>query len=368
LTILLISLSTTTKINEKLKKTSLYKSIVSFINKVLSNYEGQNMVFLKDKELLLKNIVNHFMTSYFRLWFNVPIDNHLLNGVIKKYNDSFTKIKKIVKELENKLNVEINDDEIAFLTLYIQGHVLSLKNIDDKLKVVIVCPEGIHTSTLIKFELENHFSNKVIILDTLSKRNLSKSNLNPDFIISTENLKERNYVKVSPIFSSIDIHAIENKIKSFEKEHIRGNDLLNIDHIHIVEETKTFEEAIKLSFEKMVSKNIVTSSYVDHIVKKIKQEDIYFIIPPYIALPHANPKYGARGLGIEISLFKEPIEVGDNKLQLFISLAAVDNKQHITVLKDLSKILRSNKTIEEIINSKTKKEVYTIFKNTMEEK
>jgi mannitol/fructose-specific phosphotransferase system IIA component (Ntr-type)/galactitol-specific phosphotransferase system IIB component len=315
------------------------------------------------------------MTSYFRISYKIPIDNYLLNDVQKKYKDTFNLIKKIInsKDLKNELGIEIDDNEIAFLTVFIEGHMLSTKQKKPKINIIIACNHGTHTSNLIKSEIENIFYENINVLGIINTRDIKKCNYKYDLILTTSEIKidDEKIIKINPIFSKNDIKLIKKHINRIHMNLKDARDILGESFVKLIDKKLSINEAIRESHSVMLKNKIVEKSYVNKIIEDAKTNHSYFVIPPHLALPHAASKYGVNKLGLEITLFKQPIIFNENKINLFISLATPDNEQHLGVLDDISKFIRDDELTRDLIDSNSEEElfikIFNILKNKGEE-
>ena len=125
------------------------------------------------------------------------------------------------------------------------------------------------------------------------------------------------------------------------------------DLVQIVEETpKDWKNAVRLSCEKLLSKNYITNSYVEKIITNVVENGPYIVIVPGIAMPHSEAENaGVLGTGIAFTKFSESIVFDEHdatkNAQLFFTLAAKDPKQHLENISNLMNFLGD----EELINN-----------------
>ncbi|AND80381.1 PTS sugar transporter subunit IIA [Streptococcus pantholopis] len=143
------------------------------------------------------------------------------------------------------------------------------------------------------------------------------------------------------------------------------SELLTQDDIQISREKLTWEEAIRLSAQPLLTKGKITDSYIEAMINKVKEFGPFIHIGDEIALPHARPEEGVRELGLALLLLKRPVYLLDDpsrEIRLFICLAANDNTAHLQALSNLTKILSDKKKLATIMTADTAKDIENIVR------
>jgi len=142
------------------------------------------------------------------------------------------------------------------------------------------------------------------------------------------------------------------------KSLIREN-LVNVDV-----EVQDWEEAIRAAGKLMVDDGAVEPRFVDAMIRVKNEFGPYIVVAPGIALPHAKPEDGVIQASIAVIRLKNTVEFGNkdnDPVYLVVALAAVDNKQHIEGLRQLSGVLGDDNKIAAIKKVQTKEELLKIF-------
>ncbi len=95
----------------------------------------------------------------------------------------------------------------------------------------------------------------------------------------------------------------------------------------------------------MLEKGVIEEAYLDKVIDNVKTIGPYIVIAPMIALSHARPEDGAKGLGMSLLMLEEPVDFSeekDRKARAIITLAANDENAHLEALSQLSKMLMEN--------------------------
>ena len=187
---------------------------------LITYYYGDIKEFGKDYYVdLYGSLKQHILPLINRIRSNIQIENNMLSDIKDTYYKSFVKIKKALKEILPTYlgEVDVSDNEVAFLVLYFEKQNLEMEK---KLRILLVCSTGVGTSELLKLRLQKMYSNFQIV-DTVNQRQLkreTKKYINKvDFIISTIHLDldalDKQVINISPILSSRDLETIEYFMK-----------------------------------------------------------------------------------------------------------------------------------------------------------
>lgn len=140
-------------------------------------------------------------------------------------------------------------------------------------------------------------------------------------------------------------------------------ELLKKENISILEKAKDWKEAVRLSVKPLEREDFVEPRYKDEIIANVEKMGPYIVLAPGIALPHARPEQGVKESQIAITLFREPVafEKEDKSAQLFITLAAADNSQHLDALIKISTVLEDEANVSKILQAEDTEVIYNYF-------
>lgn len=140
-------------------------------------------------------------------------------------------------------------------------------------------------------------------------------------------------------------------------------DLLKKENVQIVESVTDWKDAIRISVQPLEQHGYVESRYKEEIISNVESMGPYIVLAPYIALPHARPEQGVKESQIAVTLLQNEVRfAGDEKpVKLLIALAASDNNRHLDALMSISELLQNEDTVQKILNSKDKEELYSYF-------
>ena len=131
-------------------------------------------------------------------------------------------------------------------------------------------------------------------------------------------------------------------------------------------EAKDWEDAIRQSADALLQNGKIKASYIDAIIKTVKETGPYIVITKHVALPHARSEAGALESAIGIATLKEPVVFGNKEndpVKYLFCLSAKDSESHINALAELTGLLDRKDFYEFLDQAKDASEVIKYIKN-----
>lgn len=382
------------------------------IEKMVFDFQRYACVFFQDSPKLKENLLQHLKQTYYRLKYDLAIENPLIDSIQQLYGDVLALTKKVIHHLETYIGKPLNEDEIGFLAMYFGGWLKREGTTPQSRKrTMIVCGNGVSTSQLLQSQIENLLTT-VDVVSILSLREFEEHRAyDIDFIVSTVPIKHRIPVfHVNPILTDLEKETllnqfnslVQNKSKSprdtipalmdiiqkhaditnetkliedltqflsLNKQTYRKGvkavlqDLLTEDMIQLQQEAEDWEDAIRLASQPLLTKSAINDEYVAAMIQNVLELGPYVVIAPKIAIPHARPEQGVKRMGMSLLTLKKGIlfEKSDNPVQLMIVLAAVDKESHLKALAQLSTLLSNEEDVQHIIDATENKTVLDLI-------
>lgn len=135
--------------------------------------------------------------------------------------------------------------------------------------------------------------------------------------------------------------------------------------IQFVKGKHSWEEAIKISSQPLLTEGFITEHYLKRMVDVVNEFGPYICIAPMIAMPHARPEDGSNKVGFSVTVFEEVIDFGDEeylKARLFVSLSCTSADTHIQMMQALVDIIGVETHVNTILTTKNKQAILELFK------
>ena len=349
-------------------------------------FERQTSCDISEKNELVNSLYMHFKLSMYYYQLSIQISNTLLEDVKENYSNLYQMIKNLCESMDDEFPFILTDSEISYITMHFGGH---LKQVQGKfyalIRVLIVCPSGISTSTLLKREVEDLYANVTVIAATAAE-NIAQYKENIDFIVSTIDLDtDIPWIKVNAIltkddkskiasmmslnmqtyklnkdnfsglFSIIQKYVDPTQMKNLkrdvydyfregnlivdvvEEKPLRLKDIMYRDHLIRIDKDIMWDEAIRLASVPLLKTNIITENYINEMIGLVRDYGPYIVIKNRIAIAHAKTEAGANALGTALLINKKNIQFEDDlNIHYLFVISSSNPKEHLQILKDIS--------------------------------
>ena len=349
-------------------------------------FERQTSCDISEKNELVNSLYMHFKLSMYYYQLSIQISNTLLEDVKENYGNLYQMIKNLCESMDDEFPFILTDSEISYITMHFGGH---LKQVQGKfyalIRVLIVCPSGISTSTLLKREVEDLYANVTVIAATAAE-NIAQYKENIDFIVSTIDLDtDIPWIKVNAIltkddkskiasmmslnmqtyklnkdnfsglFSIIQKYVDPTQMKNLKKDvydyfregnlivdvveekQLRLKDIMYRDHLIHIDKDIMWDEAIRLASVPLLKTNIITENYINEMIGLVRDYGTYIVIKNRIAIAHAKTEAGANALGTALLINKKNIQFEDDlNIHYLFVISSSNPKEHLQILKDIS--------------------------------
>lgn len=349
-------------------------------------FERQTSCDISEKNELVNSLYMHFKLSMYYYQLSIQISNTLLEDVKENYGNLYQMIKNLCESMDDEFPFILTDSEISYITMHFGGH---LKQVQGKfyalIRVLIVCPSGISTSTLLKREVEDLYANVTVIAATAAE-NIAQYKENIDFIVSTIDLDtDIPWIKVNAILTKDDkskiasmmslnmqtyklnkdnfsglfsiiqkyVDPIQMKnlkrdvydyfregnliVDVVEEKQLRLKDIMYRDHLIRIDKDIMWDEAIRLASVPLLKTNIITENYINEMIGLVRDYGPYIVIKNRIAIAHAKTEAGANALGTALLINKKNIQFEDDlNIHYLFVISSSNPKEHLRILKDIS--------------------------------
>lgn len=396
--------------------------LVDCASEMIYEIERLAAIQFKDFRALLLNLVHHLIPAFFRIEYQLVLENELIEEIKIQYAEMFELTKRALFPLKKVTTQVISDEEIGYLTILFGGEINSQRKRKDfsSLKALILCPSGISSSLIMKSELQSLFpqinffqtnsieqynaqhseeydlifssvpvktDKKLYVIDpilTTLEKNLLVRQIQEDFFLSkiwfptfddildtvAPYIVFKNGMNRDKLYRLVE-KKLNLKMKRKEDDRPMLSELLTEDMIEITDQRLDWEEAIALAAKPLLAQDYIEERYIDAMINKVKDYGPFIHIGQGIALPHARPEDGVHHLGMSLLKVEQPVLLLDEEkhaIHLFICLAAIDNETHLKALASLTKILSNKEKLNELTQAKTKQEIVNIILKGEDEK
>lgn len=134
--------------------------------------------------------------------------------------------------------------------------------------------------------------------------------------------------------------------------------------IRLEQSVDDWQQAVEICARPLLEMNVISPEYVTAIVEQHHRLGPYYVLAPGLAMPHARPEEGAKGLGLSLLKLKQGVSFGAGEfdpVDIIIMLAAPDKHSHIEMISALAELFSSDEDLIELHNANTREEIKTII-------
>ncbi|MBB1201696.1 PTS sugar transporter subunit IIA [Enterobacteriaceae bacterium 89] len=134
--------------------------------------------------------------------------------------------------------------------------------------------------------------------------------------------------------------------------------------LSLQERVESWPQALEICAQPLLDAQIISPEYVTAIVEQHHKLGPYYVLAPGLAMPHARPEEGAKGLGLSLLKLQHGVSFDSQEhdpVDLIIMLAAPDKHSHIEMISALAELFSSEEDMQQLHRAKTIEEIKKII-------
>ncbi|PAE30344.1 transcriptional antiterminator [Paenibacillus sp. 7884-2] len=318
---------------DKLSSDDFSLEVVSSLTRKLSKLT----LFPFEKDAILESgLVVHMHSVINRIRYGFPITNPMLSEIKKMYPYMFSMIILTLGEVKQTYNLDIKEDEAAYLVLHFQASIERMEGSKSKRrKTLIVCHMGVGMSHLLEAKITQNYKG-IEIAACVSKAEVDQvlKKEQVDFIISTVPLEkvEVPYIIISPLLETKDKEKLSQFIDELDHKVVKSGGsslqrLISKDLFFLGVDKEHRYEVVELLGNALIQKGYVKENFTHNAL--LRERKSATSIGGGIAIPHADPNLIHKS-AIVVAILKDPIEWGNEFVSVVFMLAIANVDQKIT--------------------------------------
>lgn len=378
---------------------------------LISEFEKVACVNFDKREELERALFVHLNTSLYRYRYGIQIGNLLGGDVMNEYPDLFAITKIAAKRMEKLIGIPIPDSETAYLTLHFGSFLKIADSDNDRLRILVVCVNGISTGNMIKREVQKLLPFAEIV-GVVSATGMMNAQDICDLIISTVKINSVvPSITVHPILTEFDKKAIlshklvapknvdiqRSRLFKVVKKYVAPSDYENLlndltayiqgniqgasddeegdgDLLSLLDESRIcifpdecfWQNSIRIAGQCLISNHSVEKRYIDTIITQLQYYGPYMFLTDDVILAHAKPEDGVNCLDFSIAVFKKPVMFSEyRRAKLVLMLAAEDQEKHLHILQDILTLIGDSETVLEMSECGTESEILALIRHKL---
>lgn len=294
----------------------------------MKHFLRQHLVKHDSDETLIEDLALHLVATIGRLKKGLYVRNPYTLEIKKNFPLSFERAVQLATLLNRQFNLEISEDELAYVALHFQSFI-ERKSASNLVDTIIVCSTGIGMSRFLEQRVREVYHDKINVLSVQSLAEFERDTVQAPLVLSTIDIASYtgNVVVVNPMLEDFDREKINIALEKLASETKTTNpfiDLLDPQRIYLpTQNDLTAEQVIQ-----MVGQHLVANEYALAGVSEsaIAREDLSSTVMKEIATPHAQVDYILEP-SISIVLAKNGIDWRGKKVYL-VFFIGLNNSVH----------------------------------------
>lgn len=255
-------------------------------------YENVTNVDLRQDTELYNGLLIHLRPTIFRLKYNRSTNNELTGYIKNEYTTTFRVSWLISVLFEEYFNLKITEDELSFITIYIQS---ALERNSKPISAILVSNASNGINQMICDKLRRN-CDEIKKIHVQSMHDFSLARCKDDLILTTKNLhsEDDRIVEIDDWLSDSNLNCVKDKIKelSVQKQDrpARFNaichELFEPDLIFCHLKVKDKKSLLSMLCNKLVDKGYVTKKYFKTVMERENMTPTS--IGNGVAIPHGD--------------------------------------------------------------------------------
>ncbi|MGN2339065.1 BglG family transcription antiterminator [Clostridium cagae] len=324
---------------------------------------------LEEDEQLIQGLEYHLYYALNRIVLNIKYKNPMLKEIKEKYKLPYEVAKIAASVIEDKYQVQVEDDEVGYLALHFGTYVERAGKSFIKIEnAAIVCGTGLGTAKLLIIKLKKILGEEINFKSFSDLDFTEEMASNYDMIFTLVDLDINTEIQIVKITSIFDESQLKGEIESqifLNKTNEKRNDteqyILNgmLDKKLVFYLNKNnFMDNLEDMLDSLIKSNIVSNEYKERVIAREKKAGTAF--GGYIALPHAVDEK-VNNVIVSYGILDKLIMVDGKEVGLIILLVIPSESQNsqdiiVKTYQEIIDLSSDKKIVQKLIKSKNYKE------------
>lgn len=321
-------------------------------------------VDLEDEAFILRlslHVQNLLRRAKEQAWTRNPLTRSLKSS----YPMIFEVAVSIASGLRDRLDLPVNDDEIAYIAMHVGGRLERSRKADTILSATIVCPGYYELHELLRSSVDRSLGSAIEVTHVVTSVDPDWASFDTDLVLSTiePGAPGDRFVRVQPFLGEADVERVQQAAARVR----RGRRLAQLRaelsryfdasaFLHPLPDAGD-EEIIRRLGGMLVDAGLIDDEYVDKTIQRERMSSTAFT--DALAVPHSL-QMTARRTAIAIGVADGSVAWGDGRVQV-VALAAFsesDRDAFQTVFEQLVEVFSERESVQRLVRRATSFEAF----------
>jgi lichenan operon transcriptional antiterminator len=267
----------------------------------------------------------------------------------------------IASRLQERLDIPLLDDEIAYIAMHVGGQLERSRRSDNLLTATIVCPGYYELHELLRSSVDRSLGQAIEVVDVETRVDPDWAAIDTDLVLTTIDapVPGERVVRIQPFLTPSDIERVQavagrirrgRRLARLRAELERYFDAASF--VRGLDASRGEEGAIRQLGGMLVERGIIDADYVERAIEREHLSSTAFT--DALAVPHAIGMTAVR-TAIAIGIADPPMPWGDSRVQV-VALAAfseTDREAFQTVFEQFVEVFSERDSVQRIVRRGT---------------
>ena len=348
------------------------RDLGKFVRLVIETIDSVLDIDLSDDQLLYESLLLHMRSAIFRMKYSTAVGDNISKYVKSEYKQTFLATWSTSNLFEEYYDVQVTEDELAGIALYIQAAIIRRKK--GKPLTALLISEGGMAASQLNIERLKYSISEITEIRAVSYHDFKlRQYQDVDVIINTSGneIGDDRVVSVGERLNDQGLEAIRQKVNQifyFRKKpefHFNNlcHQLFEVDLFLLRPKVRDKDQLITMMVKKLEDKGDVTPAYLQSVFDRERATTTS--IGRGIAIPHGNMAE-VNESRIVVAILEEPIVWHDDMVDVVFLLAVKMNtkfeiRRTKQFYKDFLQLTDNDENMEAIKRMGSTLDIYQYF-------
>ena len=348
------------------------RDLGKFVRLVIETIDSVLDIDLSEDQLLYESLLLHMRSAIFRMKYSTAVGDNISKYVKSEYKQTFLATWSTSNLFEEYYDVQVTEDELAGIALYIQAAIIRRKK--GKPLTALLISEGGMAASQLNIERLKYSISEITEIRAVSYHDFKlRQYQDVDVIINTSGneIGDDRVVSVGERLNDQGIEAIRQKVNQifyFRKKpefHFNNlcHQLFEVDLFLLRPKVRDKDQLITMMVKKLEDKGDVTPAYLQSVFDRERATTTS--IGRGIAIPHGNMAE-VNESRIVVAILEEPIVWHDDMVDVVFLLAVKMNtkfeiRRTKQFYKDFLQLTDNDENMEAIKRMGSTLDIYQYF-------
>jgi len=337
-------------------RTPLDAEVEQVVSEVVAEAASEFLVDILAPEFV-QRLSLHVQNLRLRARENAWSRNPLTRSLKSTYPMIFDVAVYIASRLQERLDIPLLDDEIAYIAMHVGGQLERSRRSDNLLTATIVCPGYYELHELLRSSVDRSLGQAIEVVDVETRVDPDWAAIDTDLVLTTIDapVAGERFVRIQPFLTPSDIERVQavagrirrgRRLARLRAELERYFDASSF--VRGLDASEGEEGVIRQLGGLLVQRGVIDADYVERAIEREHLSSTAFT--DALAVPHAIGMTAVR-TAIAIGIADPPMPWGDSRVQV-VALAAfseTDREAFQTVFEQFVEVFSERDSVQRIV-------------------